>query len=634
MSLPPEPDWQKLLKPGSRIFLSSGAACPLRLAECVIEHARAENDFEIIHSLLLGPTPWVKEQSHINVNSFCLDPRLGDLVNARFDDYTPAHFSEIPSLFRDRVIPVDIALISMTPPDTHGYCSLGPQVELSPAAMHAASVVVAQFNPNLPRTHGLSFIHVSQLDYVMSGENRLPEWSVPDLDETDMRIGAYIAQLIEDGDTLQVGGGRTGHAVLANLGSHRHLGIHTETISDAVQALFEEGVIDNTRKSLLPGKIVAGNALGSRSFYEFLHDNPHVDLRPTEFINNPLSIARNDRMVSVQGALRSDLTGQLMIDSIRGRFRAGMGSHADFLRGSAMSTGGRPIVALRSTSLDADGELQSNLLADLPPGAGIGITRADVHYLVTEFGIASLRGRTVRERVSELIQVSHPKFREELLEAAHIRNLVPKTFNLPPPYEESSDGIQTRKVHLKDERDYILRPLNPSDDRRLQAFFYSHTEETIIRRYGFTITRMSRERAFDLVGVDQNVDLALGVFELQGPRQVIHGVGRYYLDNGGKSAEIAFVVGEQKRRTGMARCLLERMIEIARKRKVLILWAQVDRDNAPMLKLFRQYGAKELPGDDMHTVRIEITTKEAQLTGLAEAKKSTRWSLPFKKKLL
>lgn len=633
MSLPPAPDWNKLLKPGSRIFLSSGAACPLRLVECVLEHARSQNDFELLHSLLLGPTPWAEanHRPHVTVNAFYLDPQLSELVNAGLGEYTPAHHSDIPALFLDRVIPIDLALLSITPPDRHGYCSLGPQVELTPAAIKAASFVIGQINPNLPRTHGLSFVHISQLDYVMDGETRLPEWPAPDLDEADLRIGAYVAQLIEDGDTIQVGVGRTGHAVLANLGSHRHLGVHGETIGDAVQSLFEEGVIDNTRKSLLPGKIVATNALGSHGFYEFLHDNPHIDLRPTEFVNNPLTIARNERMVAVQSALQSDLTGQLVIDSVRGRFRAGMGSHADFLRGAALSPGGRPIVALQSSFIDESGELQSNILPDLPVGAGIGISRADVHYLVTEFGIATLRGRTIQERVSELIQVAHPDLREGLLKDAHARNLVPKAFKLPPPYEESSDGIQARKVRLKDEHDYILRPLNPADDRRLQAFFYSHTEETVIRRYGFTVTRMSRERAFELVGVDQNIDLALGLFELQGPRQVIHAVGRYYLDRNGKAAEIAFVVGEQKRRTGMARCLLERMIEVARKRKVQTLWAQVDRDNAPMLKLFRQYGAKELPGDDLHTVRIEIATKEAELTGLAENQKSSRWRLPFGK---
>ena len=266
MPLPPAPDWTKVLKPGSRIFLSSGAACPLRLVECVLERARSQNDLELIHSLLIGPHPWSADeyQQHLKVNAFYLDPRLSDLVNAGLDDYTPAHHSDIPALFRDRVIPLNLAFVSITPPDRHGYCSLGPQVELTPSAMAAATVVIGQINPNLPRTHGLSFVHVSQLDYVIDGETRLPEWPTPELDDADLLIGAYVAQLIEDGNTIQVGVGRTGHAVLANLGSHRHLGIHTETIGDAVQALFEEGVIDNTRKSLLPGKIIAANALGSR----------------------------------------------------------------------------------------------------------------------------------------------------------------------------------------------------------------------------------------------------------------------------------------------------------------------------------------------------------------------------------
>ncbi len=620
MPLPPSPPWTRILRPGSRIFLGSGAACPLALVEQVLAHARSENDFEFIQTLLIGPTPWADDvhRPHIKINAFYLDPQLSELVNAGIDDYTPAHLSDIPGLFRERTIDLDVALIMVSPPDAYGYCSLGPQVELIPAALEAAPVVVAQINPAMPRTQGLSFVHTSQLHFAVEAETPLPEWPAPELDETDRRIGAYIAQLIDDGDTLQAGVGKTGHAVFAHLQSHRHLGLHTETIGDAAWRLFEDGVIDNTRKTLLPGKLVAANALGSRNLYASISGNPHIEFRPTDFVNNPVNIARNARMVAVHSALLSDLTGQLVIDSVRGRFRAGLGSQGDFLRGAALSPGGRPIIALRSSRIDREGKRQSTILPDLPPGAGVGITRADVHHIVTEYGIASLRGRTVQERVSELIQIAHPDCREALLAAAHERRLVPRLFQLPPPYAESTDGIQIRKVRLAGGEDFILRPLNPADDRRLQDFFYSHTEETVIRRYGFTVTRMSRQRAFELVGVDQNVDLALALFELQGPRQVIHGIGRWYLDRGGHSAEIAFVVSEQKRRRGLARCLLERMIEIARIRKVRTLWAQVDGDNLPMLKLFRHYNAREVPGDDLQIVRIEIETENARLTGVAE----------------
>lgn len=264
------------------------------------------------------------------------------------------------------------------------------------------------------------------------------------------------------------------------------------------------------------------------------------------------------------------------------------------------------MIALPSTGIDENGERFSRIAANLPMGAGVGCHRSDVHYLVTEQGIAGLRGRTVQERVQELIQVAHPDYREDLLRSAREHHLLPGYFQLPPPWKESTHGIQIRQLQLKDQKEYVLRPLGPADDRRLQEFFYSHTEETIVRRYGFTVSRMSQERAFELVGINQNKDLALAVVELQGPRQLIHAVGRYYLDRDSKGAEMAFVVSEDKRRLGMASILLKRMIEIATERKLERLWAQVDRDNSPMLTLFRRYQAEESEGDDMHTVNIEI----------------------------
>ena len=390
---------------------------------------------------------------------------------------------------------------------------------------------------------------------------------------------------------------------------HRNLGIHSEVIGDGVMELFKAGVIDNSRKTLLPGKAIAAHALGSSELYSFIDTNPHFDFRPTEFTNNPLNIARNDNMVSINGALLSDLTGQVVVDTIQGMFRSGVGSMVDFVRGAAMSRGGRPIIALPSTGISDSGERFSRIVADLPMGAGVGCHRSDIHYLVTEHGIASLRGRTIQERVQELIQVAHPDYREDLLGKAREHHLLPPYFQLPPPWKESQHGIRVRSLTLKDEKEYILRPLAPADDRRLQEFFYSHTEETIVRRYGFTVTRMSRKRAFELVGIDQNRDLALAVVELQGPRQVIHAVGRYYLDRNGKGAEMAFVVSEHKRRLGMARILLERMVEIARERGLEHLWAQVDSDNTPMLALFRKFGSMESPGEDMHTVQVDIRLK-------------------------
>jgi acyl-CoA hydrolase/ribosomal protein S18 acetylase RimI-like enzyme len=611
--LPPPPDWRKCLRPGMRIHLASGAACPVDLVQDLLPHVPAIEDLELVQGLTLPPEPWLGEerQPGLKINAVYLDAGLSRLVNEGNADYTPLHFSDIPVLYRDGTIRIDAAFIMVSPPDAYGYCSLGPSVEWTHAAVAKASVVVAQVNPLMPRTNGLSSIHLSRIHYAITRERALPELEPVAPDPAYTQIGEYAAQLVNDGDTLQFGVGPVGGGLAAALGGHRHLGIHSEVIGRGVMTLFRDGVVDNSRKSLLPGKIVASHVLGDREVYDFIDTNPHLDLRPTEFTNNPISIARNDRMVSVNGALMIDVTGQVVVDSVKGLFRSGVGSMVDFVRGAAMSRDGRPVIALPSTGTDPEGGRYSRVVAQLPVGAGVGCHRADVHYVVTEQGIATLRGRTIQERVQELVQVAHPDFREDLLKEARRHHLLPEYFQLPPPWEENAHGIKSRRIRLRDDRDYILRPLGPADDRRLQEFFYSHTEETIVRRYGFTVTRMSRERAFELVGIDQNRDLALVIIELQGPRQVIHAVGRYYLDRDRRGGEMAFVVAENKRRTGMARTLLERMLEIAASRGLEHLWAQVDRDNSAMLGLFRDYGAVESEGEDMHTVRIDIPlTKE------------------------
>lgn len=604
----PHPDWSRLLRPGMRLHLGSGAACPVALVESFLGHASRIGDLELVQGLTLPPAPWLERQYArcLKVNAVYLDEALAGLVNAGDADYTPVHYSDLPTLYRDGTLRVDVALIMVSPPDAYGYCSLGPSVEWTPAAIESARLVIAQINPRMPRTGGLSHIHLSKIHAAIEAETDLPELAMPEPDPAYRQIGEYAAQLVNDGDTLQCGVGPVGQGLAAALAGHRQLGIHSEVIGDAIQRLFESGVIDNSRKSLLPGKIVTAQALGSRAFYRFLDNNPHLDFRPTEFVNNPLTIARNDRMVSVNGAVLSDVTGQVVVDSVKGLFRSGVGSMVDFVRGAAMSREGRPIIALPSSGVDASGQRFSRIVTDLPPGAGVGCHRADVHFIITEWGIATLRGRTIQERVQELVQIAHPDFREDLLREARQHHLLPVYFQLPPPNLTAVAGIDTRKVPLKDGREYLLRPLGPADERRLQAFFYSHSEETIVRRYGFTVKRMSRERAFEMVSIDQNHDVALAILELQGPRQVIHAVGRYYLDADQKGAEMAFVVAENKRRLGMARVLLERLREIGMARGLASLWAQVDRDNVAMLALFRSLGATESPGDDLHTVQVRL----------------------------
>lgn len=625
--LPPPPDWTHLLRPGMRIHLASGAACPTALLHDLLPAAKAVGDLELVQGIQFQHAFWTDSpwQSALKVNAVYLDKELAGLVNEGTVDYTPAHYSDIPRLIRDGTIRIDASLIMVSPPDQWGYCSLGPTVEWTLAALHSAPVVIAQINPSLPRTGGLGAIHISRIHHAITKEAPLPSPEFAEPDETHHRIGHLASQLIRNGDTLQFGIGTVGNGLAAALHQHRNLGIHAEIIGDAAKDLFIKGVVDNSRKSLLPGKIVAAQAAGSPDLYAFLNQNPHVDFRPVDFTNDPITIARNRDMVSVNTALLTDLTGQIVADSVQGLFRSGVGSMVDFIRGSAMSRGGRPIIALPATGTDDQGNRFSRIVADLPPGAGVACHRADVHYLVTEYGIATLRGRSIQERTKELIQIAHPDFREDLLRRAREHHLLPAYFQLPPPVKAEPSSIPVQRITLRDNGEYLLRPLSPADDRRLQDFFYSHTEETIVRRYGFTVTRMSRERAFELVGIDQNRDLALGIFELQGPRQVIHAIGRYYLDRDAKGAEMAFVVGENKRRLGMARVLLQNMIHVARERGLQSLWAQVDRDNLPMLKLFRDHKAVESPADDPHTVRVDIPIDNPQHSSHPQKKSFLRF---------
>lgn len=611
--IPSPPDWPRCLRPGMRIHLPSGAGCPAGLVHSLIQEAKKVGDLELIHGSGLTEPFWASEElSHfIKTNVFHLDSRLENQVNAGHADYTPAHDSDIPKLIAEGSLRIDVALVHLSPPDAFGYCSMGPAIGWTPTAIQQARLVVAQINPKIPRTSGQSHLHVSRIHYAIELEEALPELMPQPIDAPTERIGAYAAQLVNDGDCLQFGTGPIGTSLANSLHRHRFLGIHAEAIGGSVMRLFEAGAVDNSRKTLVPGKIVCSHAVGDSHLYLFLNDNPHFDFRPTSFVNDPLTIARNTNMVAVNTALLCDVTGQIVTDSYEGRFRGGVGSVVDFIRGSAMSPGGRPVIALPSTGIDEHGNRFSRIVASLPRGAGVACHRSDVFYVVTEFGIATLRGRTIQDRIKELIQIAHPDFREHLLRGARDHHLLPPWFQVPPISETALHGVEARRLELKDRKPYLLRPLTPADDRRLQEFFYSHTEETILRRYGFTITRMSRERAFELVGIDQGKDLALGIFELQGPRQVIHAVGRFYLDTDPASAEMAFVVSEEKRRLGMARVLLQRMIEVADDRKLQKLWASVDRDNIPMIGLFRQNGAVEVPDEDPHTVQIEISIGNA-----------------------
>ena len=587
-----ESDWPRLVRPGCRVFIGGGAAVPLALVESMLAQADFLKDVELVHIHGLGETPWIdpRYEQVLRTNSFFLTPALRDAVERGVADYTPCPLSEVASLFEHGPLPIDVALIQISPPDDDGMCTLGVSVDVVKSAVKSARLVIAQINPNMPRTCGESGISTRNIDYFIEHVAALPEADVPVLDERHLRIGKYAAQLIDEGSTLQLGMGNTPEAVARALRKHRHLGIHSGLFNDALMELVRCGAVDSSRKNHHPGKIIASHVMGSRKLYQFVDGNKDIELHPSDWVNDPWRIAKNDHMVAINGAREIDLTGQVVRDSSGHRFYGGIGALQDFIRGAGHSKGGRPIIAL--TSMTDDGT-RSRIVAGLDPGSGVCTGRGDVHYVITEYGVASLHGRSIRERVARLVEIAHPDHRESLLEGARMRGWLPAYFTMPATdIGTNEDGVESRRVRFKTKA-FLLRPLHPSDMRALQEFFYSHNEETVRLRYGYHRDRMTGESAYKLAAVDQRRDLALGIFEEIHGRQELRAIGRYFLDPDGMGAEVAFVVHEENRHAGMAGFLLVHLAEIAKRRGVERFWANVLRDNRAMAGMFAAVGGKE-----------------------------------------
>lgn len=402
----------RVIRSGDRVFLTGNCSVPHQLVDALCDYALLLTDVELIQVLTVGNPCVVRPEmeGHLRVNTMFISEDVRSAVNEGRADFTPVFLSEIPQLFRSE-LPLDVALIHVSPPDDHGFCSFGVEVGITKTAAECAKIVIAQVNPHMPRTLGDSFIHVSQLDYIVEVDYPLPEIHKHEASEVQELIGRNVASLIEDGSTLQTGIGGIPDAVLRYITDRCDLGVHTELFSDGMIDLVESGVVNNAAKTIHPGKMIAGFILGTKRLYDFVHDNPIVELHPTEYVNDPFRIAQNHKMVAINSALEVDLTGQVCADSIGTKFYSGVGGQVDFIRGAARSKGGKPIIALPST---AKNDTMSRIVWQLKPGAGVVTSRNDVHYVVTEFGIASLHGKTIRERVQALINVVHPNFREEL----------------------------------------------------------------------------------------------------------------------------------------------------------------------------------------------------------------------------
>lgn len=402
-----------------RVFVHAAAATPQVLLRALAARAPELRDVELVHLHTEGAAPCaapgLAESFHIN--ALFVGANVRDAVERGDADYVPVFLSEMPALFRQRVLPLDVALVHVSPPDRHGYCSLGVSVDIARAAVDSAETVIAQVNPRMPRTHGDGLVHVSRFAAMVEVDEPLPEHAPAPLGEIELAIGRHCAALIENGATLQMGIGAIPDAVLAALENHSNLGVHTEMFADGVLRLVEMGVITGRMKAVHPGKLVAGFVVGSRAVYDFLDDNPQVAMLDIGYVNDPNVIRRNPRVTAINSAIEIDLTGQVCADSMGTRMWSGVGGQMDFLRGAALSPGGKPIVALRSITTRGS----SRIVPLLKPGAGVVTTRAHVHWVVTEHGAVNLRGKNLRERAKALISIAHPDHREALERAARER---------------------------------------------------------------------------------------------------------------------------------------------------------------------------------------------------------------------
>ena len=408
-----------IIKSGDRVFIHTAAAAPQQLIKAMTARAPELRSVQVIHLHTEGDAPYAKPEYARSFHTNCLfiGPNLREAVATGGADYIPVFLSEVPALFCKGILPVNVALIHVSPPDRHGFCSLGVSVDVSRAAVHVADQVVAQINRNMPRSHGDGLIHISNIDYAVEVSDRLPEMGAHQLTEAELAIGQACADLVEDGATLQTGIGAIPTAVLAALDQHKDLGMHSEMFSDAVIDLVEKGVLNGEKKRIHPGKIVSSFVMGSRRLYDFVDDNPNVAILDVAYVNDTAVIRRNPKVTAINSAIEVDLTGQVCADSIGTHLYSGVGGQMDFIRGASLSAGGKPIIALPSVT--SKGE--SRIVPMLKLGAGVVTTRAHVHYVVTEHGVANLYGKNLRERAKALINIAHPSHRETLEREAFTR---------------------------------------------------------------------------------------------------------------------------------------------------------------------------------------------------------------------
>jgi acyl-CoA hydrolase/RimJ/RimL family protein N-acetyltransferase len=598
------------IRAGSRVYIGTGCAAPRTLLAQLEAMNPAPADLEFVSFVTTSALPQVEGASRTRYRhrAFFVGSELVPLAHNGQLDYVPISLEEVPRLLESGRLSIDVALLQVSPPDARGFVSLGVSVDLAPAILSVARMVIAEVNPAMPRTYGESFIHLDRFDALVEVDTPVAEYLHPKIGEVAERIARYIASIIDDGSTLQIGLGRVPNEALRYLRDRRDLGIHSDVITDGVVDLVEAGVVTGRRKARHRDRIVASYCLGTRRLYDLIDDNPRFEFLPIDQVCDPEEVARQERMVSITQAFAIDLTGQVCVDQFEGEFYGGVSTQAGFIRGAARSPGGKPIICLSSTT--DNGESRIKPLLDV--GDGVGIARSDVHYVITEYGIAYLFGKSIRERAVALIEVAHPRWREELLTAAKKLGYV-----RPDQYLASQAAYsvhEERIVTLKNGVKVMIRPARAADAGALQGLFHRLSEDDVYTRFFRHVRSLSYRELQTLCNVNHETDVAfLGV---TGPRENEEVVGSacYFLSPTTNLAEVAFMVAPEFQGVGLGTALQARLQEHAMSRGVRGFVSEILPGNTSMLRLAANAQGTMTTSRDENAVHVTVLFPDGSST--------------------
>lgn len=609
----PEADIFRHIHAGDRIFIGTGCGEPQHLVKSLLNYVGSDPnaflDAELMNIVTLGVAPYTDEKfrSYFRLNSLFISESTRQAVNKGAADYTPIFLSSVPDLITTGKIPIDVALIQTSPPDRQGKMNLGVSVDITRAAVDKSALVIAQANPRMPEVQGDGWIGINEVDFLVPHEEPLLEYQTPVPGDVAAKIGSYVARIVEDGSTIQVGYGRLPNAILSGLRGKKHLGVHSELLSDGIVGLMAENVIDNSRKSINPGKTIATICMGRKETYDFIDGNPSVEFRTIDYTNNPIIIAQNRQMTAINSALEVDLTGQATAESLGKMFYSGIGGQADFMRGAVLAPGGKTILALPSTA--DDGRI-SRIVPFLREGSGVTLTRGDIHYVVTEYGIAYLHGKSIRERAMELISIAHPKFRPWLIEEAKRQSIVysDQAFISGKEGEYPEDLEIQRKT--KTGLNILLRPVRISDEPMIREFFYSLSDESMYQRFLTARKGMPHERLQSFVAIDHiRNKVILATLNIDGKERIL-GLGQYGLNSDLQTADLALAVRDDYHDQGIGSELISYLTALAKRQGLIGFTGDALARNQPIFALIRKMGFDVKTDNESGVFRVNLVFKD------------------------